>query len=144
MTGEPALSWTVWPLVRKPALGALALLCIAGAVLLVASITTGFWMPVFSGIVLAVSVAPFFLPTSYRLTPEGVEIVRLGRAERRPWSSFRRVRADDEILQLSPFLKRAWLDSFRSCTLFLDGNRREVVDYAERMVGKKEPASSNT
>jgi hypothetical protein len=144
MTDDPALSWTVWPLRQKPLLGGLALVCIAAAVLVVASITTGLWMPVFSAIVLALSVAPFFLRTTYRLTPEGVEVVRLGCAERRPWSSFRRVRSDEEILQLSPYLKRAWLDSFRSCTIFLDGNRREVLAYAERMVGKKEHGSPSS
>lgn len=137
MSAVTTLSWTVWPLRKKPALGFLALVCIAGAVFGVESITHGIWMPAFAGIVLAVSVAPFFLPTTYRLSPDGVEVVRLGRAERRTWSAFRRVRFNDEIVQLSPSARPNWLDSFRSYTILLDRNRPEVVSYVERMVGKE-------
>jgi hypothetical protein len=143
MSANPALSWTVWPLRKKPALGLLALACIAVAVLSVDSITQGIWMPAFAAFVLAISVAPFFLRTTYRLTPEGVEVVRLGRAQRRAWSSFRRARSSDEILQLSPFAKPSWLDSYRSTTILLDGNRSEVMDYVQGMVGKESNRSPN-
>ena len=137
MSGRPALTWTVWPLRKKPVLGGFALVCIVGAVFAVESITQGILMPAFAAIVLAVSVAPFFMRTTYRLTPEGVEVVRLGRAERRAWSSFRRVRSNEEVLQLSSLPKPGWLDSFRSYTILLDGNRPEVQSYVERMVGKE-------
>ena len=144
MSADTTLSWTVWPLRKKPLLGLLALVCIAGAVFGVDSITHGIWMPAFAAIVLAVSVAPFFVRTTYRLTPEGVEMVRLGRAERRAWSTFRRVRSNDEVLQLSSLAKPGWLDSFRSTTILLDGNRPEVQSYAERMVGKKGDGSPDS
>ena len=144
MSAVAPLSWTVWPLRKKPALGLLALACIAGAVWGVDSITDGIVMPAFAGIVLAISVAPFFVRTTYRLTPEGVEVTRLGRVERRPWSSFRRVRASEEIVQLSTLPKPSWLDAYRSYTILLDGNRAEVVDYVERMVGKEGHGSASS
>jgi hypothetical protein len=143
MSVNPALSWTVWPLRKKPALGLLALACIAVAVLSVDSITQGIWMPAFAALVLVISVAPFFVRTTYHLTSEGVEVVRLGRAQRRAWSAFRRVRSNEEILQLSPFAKPSWLDSYRSYTILLDGNRSEVMDYVQGMVGKESNRSPN-
>jgi hypothetical protein len=144
MSEASALSWTVWPLRKKPALGILALVCIAGAAYCVESITHGIWMPAFAAIVLAVSVAPFFVPTTYRLNSQGVEVARFGRTERRPWSMFRRASSSNEVLQLSTLAKPGWLDPYRSTTILLDGNRSEVMDYVERMVGKESHGSPDS
>ena len=101
-------------------------------------------MPAFAAIVLAISVAPFFVPTTYRLNAQGVEVARFGRTQRRPWSVFRRTNSTSEVLQLSTLAKPGWLDPYRSTTILLDGNRSEVMDYVERMVGKESHGSPNS
>jgi hypothetical protein len=130
-----SIEWTVWPLRRKPARGAIAGLVAAGAVFLVARESTGFALPAVAVAVFAVSLAPFYVPTRHRLTPEGITITRAGTTTRRAWSSFRSVRANETHCMLIPALRPSFLAAFRACTLLLDGNRAEVVAYAEAMVG---------
>jgi len=88
--------------------------------------------------VLGVSVAPFFVPTRYRLGEEGVEVARPWGTRRRAWSEFRAVRSGGELVLLSPSERRSWLDNIRGTTLQLEGNRDEVLDYVRKMVGPSE------
>lgn len=108
---------------------------VVGTVWGVADWTGDTWLTMLAGIVLVFAVAPFFVRTVFRLTPEGVEIRRPWRTWRRPWRDFRAVRSDRELLVLSPFVRRSWLDAIRGETLFLSENRGEVLEYVEAMVG---------
>jgi hypothetical protein len=91
---------------------------------------------------LVVTTGTFFFPTRYRLTPEGVEIVRPWRRWSRPWQDFRGIRAGESLVVLSPFERESWLDGFRGVTLLLSENRGEVLEYVEEMVGKKAGAGT--
>jgi hypothetical protein len=131
---DDALAWRAWPLRRRPFLGAGAALVAVGTVWGVWSWTTSAMMCVLAAAVLAACVGPFFFPTRYRLTPEGIEVVRLFMARRRPWSEFRGVQRSREALILSSARRHAWLPG-REETLFLEGNGDEVRAYVEEMVG---------
>jgi hypothetical protein len=104
--------------------------------------SAGAALAVVAAAVLAFSLAPFFLRTHFRLDAQGVRVTRLGRTTRKPWNAFRAVRAGDALCLLSPNEKRSWLDSYRGCALLLDGNRAEVVRYAEAMVGTQHARAS--
>jgi hypothetical protein len=108
---------------------------VVGTVWGVADWTGDTWLTMFAVIVLVFAVAPFFVPTAFRLTPDGVEVRRPWRSWRRPWSDFRAVRSDRDLIVLSPFERRSWLDAIRGETLFLGENRGEVLAYVETMVG---------
>ena len=95
------------------------------------------WLTGLAGVILGVAVAPFFVPTGYRLSSEGIEISRPWRSWRRPWTSFRAVRPGPDLVVLSPFAKRSWLDSIRGEILLLEGNGGEVLEYVEAKVGKE-------
>jgi hypothetical protein len=129
------IAWRAWPVRRSPAKGVLALGVVAGSVWGVIAWTGDPWMTVLAAAVLAVSVAPFFVPTSYRLSEEGVEIHRPWRTKRRSWTDFRRVLAGRNLLVLTPFEKRTWLETIRGETLLIEDNRGEVLEYVEAMVG---------
>lgn len=88
-------------------------------------------------LVFAFSLAPFFVPTEYTFNRQGVTVRRLGHSQTRLWRTFRSVRADEERCLLSPFAKPHFLETTRGLLLFLDGNRREVVTYAEAMVAEE-------
>jgi hypothetical protein len=133
--GESALEWTAWPLRRRPGRGVLGAAIAAGAVALVAAASSSVPFTIAGSMVLAFALAPFFVPTRHRLDPRGVTVTRLGLSTRRPWTAFQSIHASDTICLLSPFERRSWLDAYRGSTLLLDGNRGEVVAYAEAMVG---------
>ena len=134
-TGSPELAWTAWPFRRRPARGALAAILVAGTCYGVWDLTRDAWIATLSLAILSVAVGPFFVPTAYRLSQAGVEIRRPWRTSRRGWGSFRGVRSNRDLVVLSPFRKGSWLDGIRGEALFFEGNRGEVLDYVERMVG---------
>ena len=131
------IAWRVWPLKRSPGRGALTALLLAGTWYGVWDWTEGDpWLTALAVVVLSLAVVPFFIPTSYRLSGNGVEIHRPWRTWRRPWSDFRGVRADRNVVVLSPWKNRSWLDGFRGETLLFEDNRQEVLPYVEKMVGE--------
>jgi hypothetical protein len=115
----------------------LAAAIVVGSVWGVATWTGSPWLTVLAVVVLGASVAPFFVPTGYRLSEEGVEVRKPWRRRSRPWEEFRAVLAGRDLVVLSPFERRTWLESIRGETLLLDDNRGEVLDYVEAMVGRK-------
>lgn len=131
------MAWEAWPLRRSPARGALGAVVVAGSVWGVSTWTSSVWMTAFAAVVLAVSVAPFFVPTGYRLSDDGVEIRKPWRRRLRPWQDFRGVLAGRDLVVLSPFERRTWLEAIRGETLLLADNRGEVLEYVEEMVGRE-------
>ena len=131
------VEWTAWPFRRRPVRGIAAAAFVVACVWGVAATTGDAWLTGLAVVVLVVSVAPFFVPTTFRLTPEGVQIRRPWRTWSRPWGDFRSVRSDRELVVLSPFVRRSWLDAIRGETLFLNENRGEVLEYVDAMVVEK-------
>jgi hypothetical protein len=127
-----ALAWRAWPLRRRPVLGAAATVVAAGTVAGVWSWTGSLFLCMLATGILAAAAGPFFVPTRYRLTPDGLEVARLFFARRRAWGEFRAVHRDREAIVLTPSRGRAWLP--RSETLFVEGNGDEVRAYVEEMV----------
>jgi hypothetical protein len=127
------LTWRAWPLLQRPILGGAAAILVAGTIWGVWSWTESALLCAFATCVLAVSLGPFFVPTWYRLTPEGLHVVRWLRARHRSWSEFRSVHRAGQAVVLSPVLARRWWPG-REETLFLNGNGDEVCAYVEEMV----------
>lgn len=128
-----ALAWRAWPLRRRPILGAAAAFVAAGTVAGVWSWTQSVPLCVLATCVLATAAGPFFVPTRYRLTPDGLEVARLFFAHRRAWAEFRAFHPDREVIVLTPKRWRAWL--LKDETLLLEGNGDEVRAYVAEMVG---------
>ena len=134
--GPSELAWTAWPLRQHPVRGALAILLVAGTCYGAWDFSRDPMITALAVVVLGVAVAPFFVPTAYRLSAEGVEIRRPWRTLRREWERYRAVRSNANLAVLSPWRRASWLDGVRGETLFFEGNRGEVLEYVERMVGE--------
>lgn len=134
MDADSGVEWRAWPLGKSPVRGALAAIIVVGSVAGVWSWSANVFLTALAVGVLGISVGPFFLPTGYRLDPLGVEVRLPWRRRRRPWSDFRTVYAGGELVVLSPFGRRTWLETLRGETLRTEGNRGEVYEYAKRMV----------
>ena len=132
MTTSP-LVWRAWPVRRRPLLGAAAAVVALGTIAGVWSWTHSIPFCTLAIAVLLTALVPFFVPTSYRLTPEGLDVARLFMARHRSWAEFRAVHPDREAIVLTPRRGPEWLS--RNETLFLEENGDEVRAYVEEMVG---------
>ena len=83
----------------------------------------------------AVSLARYFLPTSYELNADGVRVSFFFTVKSIRWSSVRRVDGHRQGLHLSPFERPSLLDSFRGTFLRFRDNADEVVSFVESKVG---------
>ena len=119
--------WTAHPARRRPQdifLVAAVVLVSAWAVLVTLE------SPLLAGLaalILVVSVAPFLLPTHYRLDDDGIEERRVFTTRRRAWSELRRVQLGPGAALVSPFARKSWLDRRRGLYLYLDGADRDQV-----------------
>ncbi|RMH44633.1 MAG: hypothetical protein D6689_01990 [Deltaproteobacteria bacterium] len=119
--------WTAHPARRRPrdvALVAAVVLLSTGAV--VAWLQSLVFAAIAAGLLLG-SVAPFWLPTRYRLTDAGIEQRRgLGRRARR-WSELRRLAVGRDAALVSPLARPSWLDRYRGLVVLFDGGDRDAI-----------------
>lgn len=81
-----------------------------------------------AAVILMVSVAPFWLPTHYRLDDDGVEARRLWTTKRRSWTDLRRAQIGPGAALVSPFARPTWMDRHRGVMLYFDGlDARDAV-----------------
>lgn len=128
----PEIEWTSHPVRSRPVAGAVAGLFVVTCVTLV---QYGFGDPLmtfFSAAVLVLSVAPFYLPTSYAIAEDTVTIrTPFSRKEKR-LSLFRRIQADRHGVLLSPFDRPSRLDRFHGLNLRFEARDRDrIIEYLE-------------
>lgn len=132
MTDGGALSWTAHPARRRPQdalLAAFVVLATAYAVLVGLGSAL---LAALAAVLITLSIAPFLLPTRYRIDGERLSERRLLVHRSRPWSELRRVEVGAAAARVSPYARPRWLDRYRAITVILpapgDGaDRAEVV-----------------
>lgn len=127
MAMPPTLVWTAHPARRRPdqvALVAAVVLLSAWAVL----VTLGSpYLAALGAVLIAIAIAPFWLPTHYRLDDDGVEERRWPRRRFRPWSELRRLQIGPGAALLSPFSRRHRLERLRGLVVYFDGGDRDAI-----------------
>jgi len=78
------------------------------------------------GFVLMLSLRRYFLPTEYRLDPDGVTVRHLGATTHVSWRNLKRYTLEPHGIFLSPFEEPSRLENFRGIFL-LTGKHREAV-----------------
>jgi len=138
---EPAdtLEWTCHPVRDRPLAGVLVLGVIfvlsAGAQLSFHETT----LTVVCVVVLWLSVAPFYLPTRYRIADDKVSIRGTFGRKEKSLKLYRRIAADRYGALLSPFDRPSRLDRFHGLNLRFDSADRErVLEFLERRVALDE------
>jgi len=131
------LEWRAHPARERGRVTA-ALVAFLGAV--VAFVWVAFRDPF--GVALAVALfagtlAPWFLPTSFRVDADGAAATRAGVARRRRWDEIRSVYVDARGVTLSPFARRSWLEPYRAMRLLFAGNAADVVAALERRLSER-------
>ena len=135
---DECLAWSVRPVSRAKLLGSIAALIIVVAVLAVWFLG-GPFMGMIAVLLLAGGCGPFFVRTSYRLTPSEVYVNSPFLRVRRPWSAFQRAYVGRDGVSLSPFAGRHVLEPYRSVMLRFGSEKDAVLNWVGRF-GPKETA----
>jgi len=130
---DVSLSWRVHLLAERP-VRSVAAIALVGAFCVLVLLT---YEPVFVVLSIGfflVSLAPFFFPTTYELTPEGPSRRILGLRTARRWSEFRSYGWGRDGVRLNTAPRRSRLGNLRGFSLPFAGNRDEVLAYVARHV----------
>ena len=133
-TGE-TLRWKVHPVAERPGHGALLIGIIGFCTYLFWS-GFGQFYGIFALVVLVAAMAPFFLPTVYKLDEEGIEITSLFVVRHfRPWGEYRNFYTHNVGVHLSTFSKPSRMDAFRGNFIrFTPGNREQVIAFLDEHI----------
>ena len=127
-------SWNIHPSAANPRKTVFVTLAI-----ILLSLASGWYagapLGILAALLLLGSLWPFFMPTTYRFTTEGIEQKRWPTTQKRPWSYFRRFEVDPRGILISPFKTPSRLDSFRGMYLLTTEDREELISIIESRVG---------
>lgn len=104
------------------------------------------YLAVLAMVILVVALTPFWAPTRYALTDDGVEERRLGRLKARRWADLRRVQVGPGAALVSPMPRPSWHDRYRGILLYFDGldaaGRAAVIEALRARIGARTPAAA--
>lgn len=127
------IEWVCHPARRRPRA---ALILTLFLLLLLTGIYASFidvYLTGLAALILLGSLAPFYFPTSYRMTEDGISIRTVTGSREKQWDLYRRFEADRYGVLLSPFDRPSRLDRFHGLNLRFDTMDRErVLDFIRR------------
>ena len=86
-----------------------------------------FFFTLIATFVLVVMVLPYYLPTTYTLTEEGVIRKMLFSNQHRSWREFNRYDTDKNTVKLYTMKQSSRLDNYRSFLIICNKNKDEVI-----------------
>jgi hypothetical protein len=114
-------SWTCHPARRRPdQLALIAAVVLLSAWVVMVTLESAF-LGILAIVILLIAIAPFLVPTHYKLDEGGIEQRRFGARRFRPWSELRRVQIGPGAALVSPFARPSWMDRHRGFLLYFDG-----------------------
>lgn len=123
------LEWAVHPLKKDLKKSVLLLLIIVLVLISVYNCFREIWFVALSLLFLAGSLKDFFLTIRYKLTSEGVHIIKPTGTVFRKWENVRSSYADKNGVLLSPFPGKSVLENFRGVYVIFNDNRETVLEF---------------
>ena len=93
-----------------------------------------FFFTLISTVVLIIMVIPYYLPTTYTLTEEGVIRKMLFSNQSRAWSEFNRYDSENNTIKLYTMKKSSRLDNYRSFLIICNKNKDEVMKIIQENI----------
>ncbi len=121
------IEWTAHPARRRPQDVMLAVCVIALTAWAVLVGLGSPWLAAVAAVMLVVAIAPFLVPTRYRLDDAGIAERRLFVTRARRWSELRRADIGRTAALVSPYAQPRWLDRYRGLVVRFDGADRDAV-----------------
>ena len=130
------ISWTAHPARRRPQDAMLAACVVFATAYAVLVGLESALLAALAVVLLVASIAPFLVPTRYRIDDERLSERRLFVRRSRAWSELRRVDVGAAAARVSPYARPRWLDRYRAINVILpepgDGADRDDVIRALR------------
>lgn len=135
-TAENTIKWTSHPLVERP-ITSIAVILFIGFVVFIVRLLLETWIyAILSLFLIITSLAKYFFPTHYELTPEGIRIESWFSTQQKEWSAFKTFYKSSRGIVLSPFEQPSRLDSYRGIYLLCEKNLNEVIDFVSQRLKK--------
>ena len=98
-----------------------------------------FWGPgwfIISFILVGGSILPYFLPTRYTLSEEGITVRSLFTRQKKRWNDYKRYYVDKHGIFLSPFEKPSRLENYRGMYIRFHKNKEDVIAFVKLKMEK--------
>lgn len=132
-----SIEWTAHPVKRKPLVSVLVTFFIILVVVIVYYTMNSKTFAILAMVIMFVSLAKFYFPTTYRLTRDRITIKTMTQTLHKDWSIYRSCYPDKNGILLSPFVRPSRLENFRGIYLIFSNNRDEVINFVKAHIGKK-------
>lgn len=93
----------------------------------------GFWFFI-ALILVGGAILPYFLPTTYTLNDEQIQIKGLITNKKKKWGEFNSFYPDKNGILLSPFKEPSRLENFRGLYIRFNNNKGEVTEYISKKI----------
>ena len=141
MENGEQIVWKVHPAIERPRMTAGAVMLILGfGGLVLWSFASIAWAAL-SCVILFLSLARYFLPTTYLVNQRRIESSTLGFSRKRLLSQFQRAQMVRGGIFLSPFLIPNRLENYRGMLVLCHNNQTEVFEFVKRRIGEKKVGS---
>ncbi|MDI6839780.1 MAG: hypothetical protein QMD71_02820 [bacterium] len=94
----------------------------------------GWYWVIIASILLGWAILPYFLPSYYYLTKEGVKIKGIVFEKKKRWDEFKSYYKDKNGIFLSPFDKPTRLENFRGIYIRFNNNEEEVSNFISSQI----------
>uniref|UniRef100_A0A7C4X9K2 Uncharacterized protein n=1 Tax=candidate division WOR-3 bacterium TaxID=2052148 RepID=A0A7C4X9K2_UNCW3 len=131
-----AMKWTVHPAKDNQSKTVFSLIFIS-IFLFFILIFYGFFWALLGAIFLFASLSSYYLPTSYLLDDDHIEIKGLFSNQNRNLKEFKKIYYGKNGVLLSPFRKKTFLNHFRGIYLLLPRDKEEIISYIKDKIGNK-------
>jgi hypothetical protein len=132
--GEETLTWTSHPFKKNKRNTILVILFIILAPVIIFISTNSLFFLLLSLVILLGSLASFFFPTTYELSPNKIKVKFFINTRETEWGKYRSFYVDKNGVLLSPFAKPSRLENFRGIYLRFEQNKDEVVDFIKQRI----------
>lgn len=123
------MEWTVYPYKQDKKKTILAIILIILILVFIYFTLGGLFWALLAGLLLIGSVSSYFLPTSFRVTNDGLTVKTKGRESEFEWDYFKRYHIFDDGIALSPYKEPSRLDNYRGVFLrFGDADPEKIKE----------------
>jgi len=130
------LSWKIHMAKRNPAKAVSVLILILICAYFIHFTMEDFFFTVVAVFVLLIMVLPYYLPTTFVLTENGITKKMLLSKQNRSWKEFNRYDLEKNIIKLYTMKKKSRLDNYRSFLLICNKNKDEVLTIVEKKLSE--------
>lgn len=130
------ISWTIHLARRNPARAISVLILILICAYFIHLTMEDFFFTLISTVVLLLMVLPYYLPTTFALSEEGISRKMLFSKQKRSWGEFNRYSVDKNTIKLYTMKKESRLDNYRSFLLICNKNKDEVLSIVDNKLSE--------